>query len=289
MTEAQKTYLLDCMENYPVALREAVAENAGKTVPTVLNDIYHTERARCRLMVAGTDLQEKFPRLKTMPLYFEKTAPDREEAYVAEDEAALAEEISKATYGLAPLPLGAEPGIYRGEWVDGVTVSAMSPMPRAEKTVIAMARGEEAPPSKQALLDYWGTMEQVSSALVGLHDSGYSHGDSHLGNFMVEPNGAARIVDLESGRKLPCGYRGDKAILKDYERLSMEAYRVACLCPEVPDGSLRDWAMGLGKSLSSSNLDGAGKSPDQVTTLDGRSALDASLVETQDVVAVVSR
>ena len=192
-TTQDAAYLAGCMEAYPEKIREVIKKYADSDDDVALSDFYTNKRANCRLMIAGKNLREGNSRLQCMPLFFEKipgdAASDDERDSDSLHEQFVTESIARDTMGLAPMPLGASNGVYRAEWVNGKTLGALSPLPRRELTIVDMVNGKEQVPSKEAMSDYWQHLEKAQAALDGLHDAGYSHGDAHLGNFMIEANG----------------------------------------------------------------------------------------------------
>jgi len=281
-TAQQLAYLDGCMSAYPQELRDAVAKHRTQEEDTVLSVIHQSKRSVCRLMVAGTKLQAEHPRLAHMPVFFEKTPSATAEFTSTLHEQNVTNAIANETCGLAPLPLGASDGVYRSEWVNGTTLSSLSPIPKRELSVVDMVRGVEPKPATEAMASYWNHLERAQAALDGLHDAGYYHGDAHLGNFMIEPNGTPRLVDLARAEKLPGGQSGENAKSKDFQTLAVESYRVCCLWPNAPAGRLRDLAQSIGKEKSGPSLQGSGAAMDQNVTLDGPS-LDRTLSETPEL------
>ncbi len=101
-------------------------------------------------------------------------------------------------------PLGFSDTVYRSRFIPGRTIEAVSPVAdMSYEDAISVPRDED------ALMVHAGVVRQLYAATTGMHERGLAHGDLHLGNAMVLPDGHVQLVDFAASADLDDDNRRD--------------------------------------------------------------------------------
>jgi len=161
----------------------------------ICRQIFENQSVRCELVIAGKETRKAFPLANEFPIHVLKTNMGDME-YDARKEFSLTLLLATEAPGLGPMPIGFTNKTFRSEFINGQTIRSLSaPFP------IYKVKGdtkEPKKPSKEDLTSIWQAAEKTYLQAKELHESGFTHGDLHMDNVIIDTNGNAKLIDFET-------------------------------------------------------------------------------------------